>query len=404
MYTVSVTETVRYTYRLRVSRTVESALLNEWHRVRFVWNDCVAQFRDRKPSTNTALCFRLTETRHNNEWLAAGSAVAQQQVIRDFAKTVSRFFAEIRKGRPGNRYGKPKFKSRRKTLPSLNYTSRGFTLRDGKLTLAKGISPRVVWSRQLPSDPSSVRIYQDAVGSWWASFVVDRETETRQRDHDSDIGFDFGIATTAIATDPEFDLEFSSVTAKHARSLRRYQRRMARFKKDNDEKRYKAAKKDAARLHRKARRQRQGRLREYSQKVARNHSRVAVEDLRPGFMARNRSLAKKMHDAAISTLISEMESARRVYGCEFSRINPAYTTMTCSSCGTRTKSRILLNVRTFECSTCGFVCDRDRNAARNVALRAGLNPEPVTLSSNPPPSETDATVVEVRISRLKPGE
>lgn len=400
IYAVPVTETVRYTYRLRVSRTVEDALLDEWHCVRFVWNDCVAQFRDKKPATNTALCSRLTETRRDNEWLAAGSVVPQQQVIRDFAKTVSRFFSEVRKGKAGSRYGKPKFKSRRKTLPSLNYTQRGFTLRDGKLTLAKGISPRVVWSRELPSDPSSVRIYQDAVGSWWASFVVEREPEARQRDRDGDIGFDFGIATTAIATDPEFDLDFSSVTDKHARSLRRYQRRMARFRKENDEKRYRAAKRDAARLHRKAHRQRQGRLREYSQEVARNHSHVAVEDLRPGFMARSKSLAKKMHDAAISTLISEMESACRGYGSEFSRVNPAYTTMTCSSCGARAKSRIPLSVRTFECSACGFVCDRDRNASRNVALRAGLNPEPVTLGGTPPPHGADATVVEVRISRF----
>ena len=30
----------------------------------------------------------------------------------------------------------------------------------------------VDWSRELPSDPSSVRIYHDTLGRWWCSFVV----------------------------------------------------------------------------------------------------------------------------------------------------------------------------------------------------------------------------------------
>ena len=35
----------RYTYRLRVSCTALTALLAEWDRCRWVWNQCVAQSR-----------------------------------------------------------------------------------------------------------------------------------------------------------------------------------------------------------------------------------------------------------------------------------------------------------------------------------------------------------------------
>ncbi len=83
------------------------------------------------------------------------------------------------------------FKSRHHSVVSLNYTKSGFSLIEQdkpehqinnkqvsqresflRLQLAGGIVVSPVWSRPLPSTPSSVRIYQDKVGDWWASFVV----------------------------------------------------------------------------------------------------------------------------------------------------------------------------------------------------------------------------------------
>src|ERR1700755_3491520 len=62
------------------------------------------------------------------------------------------------------RAGMPRFKKRDSALPTMNYPRQGFTLRDGQLTVAGGIGLRVVWSRPLPSAPSSVRVYRDALG------------------------------------------------------------------------------------------------------------------------------------------------------------------------------------------------------------------------------------------------
>lgn len=69
-------------------------------------------------------------------------------------------------------FGMPKWKSKREALPTLNYTRRGFRLQDGRLHLAGGIVVAVVWSRELPAEPSSVRVYQDSLGHWYGSFVV----------------------------------------------------------------------------------------------------------------------------------------------------------------------------------------------------------------------------------------
>jgi putative transposase len=51
------------------------------------------------------------------------------------------------------------------------------------------------------------------------------------------------------------------------------------------------------------------------------------------------------------------------------RVNPAYTTQTCSACGQR--QPMPLSVRVYECSHCGLVLHRDHNGSLNI-LEEGL--------------------------------
>ena len=122
---VTMDETVRYTYRLRPGAQAEASLLAEWHRTRWLWNQSVAMLNEtgKWVSDND-----LTAWRKEHEWLRDGSSVAQQQELRNFR-------AKRAKGK-----GRRKFKSARKTLPSLNYTLRGFSLKDGRLRIAGGLS------------------------------------------------------------------------------------------------------------------------------------------------------------------------------------------------------------------------------------------------------------------------
>ncbi|MEH6979493.1 RNA-guided endonuclease InsQ/TnpB family protein, partial [Bacillus pseudomycoides] len=51
------------------------------------------------------------------------------------------------------------------------------------------------------------------------------------------------------------------------------------------------------------------------------------------------------------------------------KVDPAYTSQDCSSCGNRVKKS--LSIRTHICAKCGTVLDRDHNASLNI-LRKGL--------------------------------
>lgn len=360
----------RYLYKLRPGRQAEAALRAEHHLTRWVWNECVHQFRSGNKPTAAKLDKLLTAARRDADWLRAGSSVVQQQEIRNYAAALRHSFTVPGRGRP-----RPKT---RKNSPcvSLNYTRNGFRITDGNLRLAGGITVPVVWSRDLPVDPTSVRVYEDAAGWWWASFVVEVEPERLPEAPDSSVGVDWGVSTTATATDPELTLDYHNAAAKHARNLKRYQRRMARHAKQStpeEVKAYRKAKKAAARARRSERWERKERSRKWAQTVAARHRNVAVENFKPKFLAKT-TMAKKMHSAALTQLRHELEYAVEVRGGNLVAVPAAYTTMTCSVCGVRAKHRLPLSQRTFRCDDCGYVGDRDVNAARNVRAWAGFNP------------------------------
>jgi putative transposase len=351
---------VRYRYRLRPGPTAMAALLREWDVCRWVWNHAVARLNE---SGEWVRDDTLTGWRRKHDWLREGSVVVQQQMLRNFRA----------KRAKGN--GRRKFKSGKRSLPSLNYTKRGFAVRDGRLCLAGGLSIPVVWSRQLPSEPSSVRIYRDHIGHWYASFVVHRDEQALPVCERS-IGIDWGVRAVATTTDPEYDLPHPEYGKRAARELARRQRAMARRKPRPGErasKRYLGAKRVVAKLSKKVGRQRQDTARKWATKVVADHGSLAVEDFKPRFLAKSR-MARKSADGTIgATKATLIEYAQRA-GRKVVLVPPAYTTMTCSGCGARAKSRLLLSERVFVCESCGMVQDRDRNAARVILDRAGLNP------------------------------
>lgn len=382
-----VVEIVRYTYRLRPGAVALRALERAGDHARWVWNECVATDRARRTDgerlSYAAMAAELTGWRGEHAWLAEGSQVVQQQTVRTWWAARRHSFKV--KGRR-----QPRFHPKRLTLPSMEYTRNGFCVKGGRLALAKCPPIPVVWSRDLPSNPTSVRVYRDAVGDWWASFVVEREPE-RFPAADAAIGIDWGVRETATTTDPTFDLPHPQHGRRAAARLARYQRQMARRKSERgqaDSVRHGKAKRSAAKQHRTVTRQRQDGARKWARRVVEHHDQIAVEDFHPKFLARS-TMAKKAADATIgATKRILLEYGQRA-GRDVRLVPAAYTTMTCSECGARTK-RLTLAERTFACPACGLVLGRDRNAARTIFAAAGFNGASADCVRHDPPSGRSA--------------
>jgi putative transposase len=377
-----VVETVRYRYRLRPGALAEAALIREWNLCRFVWNEAVHQYASGRRPSFVKLSKLLTEARQEHTWLRDGSQVAQQQTLRNYAVALSQSFTM--KGR-----GRPKIKRRKEARPVLEYTTRGFSIRDGRLLLAKGIVIPVVWSRELPSVPTSVRVYREPDGHWYASFVVRRGVQAAPPAQ-AGIGVDWGVRVTASTTNPVFDLPHAAHRRRAAAALTRAQRKMARRRRTRGPQshRYVLARRGAAVLHRQAAGRVEYEARVWAKRVVDAHQLIAIEDFRPKFLAKSR-MARTAQDAAIGAAKRELITRGVRAGREVVLVQPAYTTMTCSRCFARAKRRLGLGERTFFCWVCGFTADRDLNAARvilAVAERGHRSVEGLRQLS-PPPEE-----------------
>ncbi|MFD0402590.1 RNA-guided endonuclease InsQ/TnpB family protein [Kitasatospora sp. NPDC127121] len=384
----------RYTYRLRVSATALALLEAEWGKCRWVWNESVAMSRKvHKHNKATAaekttcgpaqLDKMLTGARQSMSWLREGASVPQQQTIRDFARSRAKALKDIKAKLPvKQRAGMPRHKKLKDSRPSLNYTQRGFRLKEGRLHLAGGIVLTVVWSRDLPCVPSSVRVYQDAVGHWYASFVVAAEVRPLPQTG-AVIGIDWGVRETATTTSDAHDLPHAEHGRTAARRLAKYQRQMARRRAPKGKaqtKGYREARRQAAKVSRKVARQRQDTGRKWAKQVVRDHDAIAVEDFRPKFLART-TMAGKAADAAIGATKRALIEMGRKHGRSVHLVDPAHTTMDCAHCGARAKHRLPLSERTYTCTACGVSSPRDKNSARVMLVRAGLDPASADLVS-----------------------
>jgi len=379
---------VRYTYRLRLSVGAEQLLLAEWDRCRWVWNMCVeASNAAHRQSVETdvkvecgpaQLDKQLTGWRAEYEWLADGSSVAAQQTIRDFGQARAKALKDRkdRKLPPRQRRGMPRFKSKHRAAPSLNYTLRGFGLDGRVVRLAGGIVVRPVWSRELPGAPSSVRIYRDSLGRWWCSFVVPRPQTESLPTTGRSIGIDRGVTEVATTTSDDHDLPHPQHGTRAAQRLARYQRMMARRKPDKGaaaSRGYKTAKRAAAKQHAHVAAQRADTGRKWAKSVAIDFDQIAVEDFRPKFLAKS-SMARKAADGTIAATKRALIEQAVKHGRQLVLVDPKHTTTDCGNCGARAKHRLPLSQRTYRCEQCGHVASRDKNSAHVIHNRAGFNP------------------------------
>lgn len=273
------------------------------------------------------------------------------------------------------RAGMPKWKSKREALPTLNHTRRGFRLKDGRLHLAGGIVVRVVWSRELPAEPSSVRVYQDSLGHWHCSFVVPAEVQPLPRTGRV-LGVHWGVKQTATTTSDAYDLPHAEYGGKAQKKLVRYDRMMARRrpqKRQPASKGYREAKKLRAMASKKVARQREDTGRKWAKKVVRNHDAVAVEDFRPKFLAKT-TMARKAADAPSAPprpLCSRLAANTGGTSASSTPRTPRWTAPT----ALREPSTHCRRVSAPTAAPhCGTVSPRDKNSARVMLLRAGLNP------------------------------
>lgn len=358
-----------YKYRFYPTEGQAAELSRTFGCVRFVYNKALtarthAWFREQRRLNYTGTSALLTGWKQDPElaFLNEVSSVPLQQCLRHLQAAFTNFF--------GQRARYPRFKSRKKSRASAEYTRSGFTWRGGNLTLAKMREPlTIVWSRPLPegAQPSTVTVSRDTAGRWFVSILVE-ETIRHHTPAGQAVGVDAGLndlatlSTGEKVTNPGHERRDRARLAKAQRDLSRKQR--------GSNNRAKAGRR-AARVHARITDRRRDHLHKLSTRLVRENQTVVIEDLHVRGMLSNHTLARAISDAAWSELRSMLEYKAAWYGREVIAVGRWFpSSKTCADCGYLV-DRLPLNLREWTCSGCGAAHDRDVNAARNIRA-AGL--------------------------------
>ncbi|MFF0000809.1 RNA-guided endonuclease InsQ/TnpB family protein [Streptomyces avermitilis] len=295
-------------------------------------------------------------------FLSEVSSVPLQQTLRHLQGAFANFFAKRAKY--------PRFKSKRKSRASAEYTGSAFTFRDGRLKLAKMAGPLdIVWSRPLPegSVPTTVTVSRDAAGRWFVSMLCDDPTVQPLAATDAAVGIDLGLdhlltlSTGEKITNPRHERRDRARLARAQRNCARKEKGSA-----NREK----ARRKAARIHARITDRRRDGLHKLTTRLVRENQTLVIEDLTVRNMVKNHRLARAISDASWAEFRSLLEYKAAWYGRDVVVVDRFFpSSKLCSHCGTL-QGKMALNVRTWTCD-CGTVHDRDVNAAKNL-LAAGL--------------------------------
>jgi transposase len=379
-------------YRLEPTPAQEGILLRHCSDARFVWNLCVEQQAHWRPGRRPARgfaerCRQLTDARADNSWLAAGSVTVQHQAVRDFDQAMRNFFRGT--------HGKPGWRKAGRDEGFRIVAVKPEHVRLLSRSAAMVFVPKCGWlrfrlSRPVPAGVKSYRVTRDRAGRWHIAFAV-IPPAIDGPGTGGIVGVDRGVAVSAALSTGEM-LVCPRISPRRQARLVLLQRKLVRAKRESTRRRQVRA--AVARLRAREADARKDWCEKTSTSLARRFDVIRVEDLNIANMTRSAKgsavepgknvaakagLNREISRSGWGLLIRRLED--KAPG-RVQKIKPAYTSQRCSACGhVDRKSRE--SQAGFRCTACGYACNADVNAARNIAAGHAVNARGGDRSAGP---------------------
>jgi putative transposase len=302
------------------------------------------------------------------------NSMARQSAAERTWSAIARFFDNCKKKVKGKK-GFPKFK---KNCRSVEYKTSGWklspnrkaiTFRDGKNIGTLKLKGTYDLNYYRLEQIKRVRLVRRADG-YYGQFAIDVKVRVEPQLTGKMVGLDLGlkffIADNQGNTEP--CPQFYRKSEKQLNRTNRKKSKKFRKSAKLQSKNYHKARSRHARKHLRVSRQRKEYCKRVAYSVIQSNDLVAYEDLNVKGLVRNRHLAKSISDAGWSTFRQWLEYFGFKYGKITIAVPPHNTSQNCSLCGNKVKKS--LSTRTHVCPHCGFVEDRDVNAAINILKRA----------------------------------
>ena len=364
-----------YKYRLRPNRNQEAILDALFWQARTLYNAALEQRITVYKETGKGVSYPdqwkvFRDERNNNpDIYGLLNATSVQQMLLRLDKAYSAFFRRIKAGETP---GFPRFKGydRFKSVEyryddgcKLRYMENGQV----RFYIQNVGEVKVIFHRHIPDGANIKHVVVKRVNQkWYVCLMLEiPDKQIAPSQEYAAVGIDVGLKSL-IATSDGYLADNPRWLKESLQKLRVAQRKVARRKRGSNRRR------QVARVHEKIANQRMDYWHKLTRELATSYSHIAVENLNLRFMNKNKYLSRSSHDAGLGIFIQLLTYKVEETGGQLVAVNPAYTSQMCSACGEIVEKG--LSVRTHECPYCGFVLDRDVNAARNILQKAFYTP------------------------------
>jgi len=365
-----------YQYRLKPNKATESLLWRQLEIACRLYNEALAEKKRVWEEEKRSLSFYdlqrwWTAKRVEDKEFAQLNHTAGGLVLLRLERAFKRFFEAIKRG---EKAGYPRFKKphRFRTIPfKYGNGTKFLRTKNGKywLYIQSVGKVQVVYHRPIPQGSviKQVWVTRKADG-WFVTFAVEVPEEAVKKPlppTGKAVGIDVGVANLLTLSTGE-KIDNPHWLKRMEEKLRIKQQILSRKQKGS--KRWKRMCRQIAKLHLKIARQRLDFYYKLAKRLVSEFDLIAVEDLRVKDLAQG-MLSKEIHDAGWGRFFEILSFKASSAGRTVIKVNPNGTTQICARCGKVVPKD--LATRIHKCPHCGFVADRDVNAALNI-LRLGL--------------------------------